>query len=251
MELSLTNVAYAYTKNGRFSLGPLNLQIPANEITALIGSNGSGKTTLIRILLNELVRFKGEYRIDTTVARDLTGTLPFLFGIGYAPEHPILDERLTGFEILSLLKEIHTMEDDLFATQVALFENHLGLGEWFRAAPCREYSQGMRKKVSLMIAFLSGLRYLIVDEPTNGLDPLAIFGVKKLLAGYQKQGRGALVSSHMLDFVEKVAQRVIILKAGCIVFAGTVAELLAVHPGKQLDEIYYHLFMETPERGEQ
>ena len=103
----------------------------------------------------------------------------------------------------------------------------------------------MRRKVSLMIAFLSASDYLIIDEPTNGLDPLSVFGIKKLLAQYKEQGRGVLVSSHMLDFVEKIAVNILILKKGKIAFAGTVKELMERWPGKGLDEIYYHLFTST------
>ena len=242
MLFTLKDVEYAYSRKGGFHLGPLTFSLQSQEITALVGSNGSGKTTLIRILIQELVNFTGDYQIGTTPIRDLTGNMLHLFGIGYAPEHPVFDEKLTGYEILSIIQEIKQMDEIVFNERIAEFRTHLQLGTWFERTPCEECSQGMRKKISLMIAFLCASSYLIIDEPTNGLDPLAVFGLKQLLAKYTKQGKGILVSSHMLDFVEKIAEKIVIMKEGMLVYAGKVQQLLRNNPGKPLDEIYYHLF---------
>ncbi len=245
MVFTLDNLHYSYTKNDRFLLGPLSFTLRSDTITALVGSNGSGKTTLIRVLLNELINYGGVYTIDSKPVRDINGTVLYDFGIGYAPEDPLLDEQLSGYEILCIVKEIHHIKEEIFENSITQFRHLFQLESWFDIAPCKEYSQGMRRKVSLMIAFLSASGYLIIDEPTNGLDPLSVFGVKKLLTQYKEQGRGVLVSSHMLDFVEKIAANIIILKKGKLVFAGTVKELMERWPGKGLDEIYYHLFTST------
>ncbi len=245
MIFTLENIAYSYLKNDRFSLGPLSFNLRSDDITALVGSNGSGKTSLIRVLLNELVNYGGLYSIDSKPVRDINGTVLYDFGIGYAPEDPLLDKQLSGYEILCIVKEIHRIKEEIFENSISQFRHHFQLESWFDTAPCKEYSQGMRRKVSLMIAFLSASGYLIIDEPTNGLDPLSVFGIKKLLTQYKEQGRGALVSSHMLDFVEKIATNIVILKKGKIAFAGSVKELMERWPGKSLDEIYYHLFTNT------
>lgn len=242
MVFTLDNLDYSYSKNDRFSLGPVSLTLQSDNITALVGSNGSGKTTLIRVLLNELVHYTGVYTIDSKPVRDLNGTVLYNFGIGYAPEHPLLDEQLSGYEILCIIKEIHNIDTETFENSIAQYRHLLQLESWFDTAPCGEYSQGMRKKVSLMIAFLSAFNYLVIDEPTNGLDPLSVFGVKKLITQHKEQGKGVLISSHILDFIEKIAQNIIILKKGSVAFAGRIQELLERWPGKSLDEIYYHIF---------
>lgn len=242
MEFTLESVGYRYASAGDFTLGPLSFTIAADGVTALIGSNGSGKTTLIKILLGELIGYDGRYLIDQTAVNDRTGSLLHRCNIGYAPEHPVLEERLTGFEIMHLLKDVHAVSDADFAVQIDECRSAFHLDSWFEGTPCREYSQGMRKKVSLMIALIGAPRFIIIDEPTNGLDPIAVFGLKKILARRAREGRGALVSSHMLDFVERIAREVVILKGGSPAFAGTVERLFAQHPGKRLDEIYYHLF---------
>ena len=242
MLFTFKDVTYDYTSNSRFHLGPLSLTLPSDQLTALVGSNGSGKTTMIRVLLNELVNYSGTYSIDNTEIRDLTGSVPHQFGIGYAPEDPVLDEALSGYEILSIIKEIHGIDTALFEKQLEQFRSLLQLDTWFESSPCSEYSQGMRRKTSLMIAMTGAMNFAIIDEPTNGLDPLAVFGLKRLVAGYKEQGRGALISSHMLDFVEKIAENIIILKKGSIAFAGKVKDLMEMHPEKPLDEIYFHIF---------
>jgi len=227
------------------ALGPLTLTMDTAGITALIGSNGSGKTTLIKVLLNEFTGYAGAYTFDTTPVKDQMGGVMHRYGIGYAPEYPVLEERLTGMETMHLLKEIHAIPDDVFLAQINECREAFHLEEWFETLPCREYSQGMRKKVSLMIALAGAPKFIIIDEPTNGLDPIAVFGLKKILARRRKEGMGALVSSHMLDFVERVADEVIILKKGSSVFTGTVETIIGNNPGKNLDEIYYHLFTGT------
>jgi ABC-type multidrug transport system ATPase subunit len=242
MYLTLNQLEYSYSSKGKFHLGPLTLSFYTNETTALVGSNGSGKTTLIKILLQQLVQFSGEYCIDAMPVRDVTGSIMHRFGIGYAPEYPVLDEKLTGLEIMHIIREIYSIQTEVFNERLKQLTTHLQVENWFETSPCGDYSQGMRKKISLMIAFLSAKRYLIIDEPTNGLDPLAIFGLKKLLLQYTSEGMGVLVSSHMLDFVEKVASSIIILRKGTQIFAGKVTSLLEQNPGKQLDEIYYDMF---------
>lgn len=242
MLFTFKDVTYDYASNDRFHLGPLSLTLPSDQITALVGSNGSGKTTMIRVLLNELVNYSGTYSIDSTEIRDLTGSIPQRFGIGYAPEDPVLDEALSGYEILSIIKEIHEIDTAFFEKQLEQFRSLLQLDTWFESSPCSEYSQGMRRKTSLMIAMTGAMNFAIIDEPTNGLDPLAVFGLKKLVAGFREQGRGALISSHMLDFVEKIAENIIIVKKGSIAFAGKVKDLMELYPEKPLDEIYFHIF---------
>jgi len=242
MQLQLDELVYSYSRKGGFTLGPLSLTLPGSTITALIGSNGSGKTTLIKVLLNEFTGYSGTYRIDGETVKDQFGNLMHRFGIGYAPEQPVLEERLTGMEIMQLLQEVHEIPEGEFNRQVDECKKALHCEEWFDRTPCRECSQGMRKKVSLMIALVGKPRYIIIDEPTNGLDPLATFGLKRLLARYCELGTGALVSSHMLDFVERVARDVVIVKNGKKLFSGTVEELFVTYPNTPLDEIYYRLF---------
>jgi ABC-2 type transport system ATP-binding protein len=242
MRLELHDLTYAYPRHTDFHLGAVSATLGQSTITGLIGANGSGKTTLLRIIVGQIIEYGGAYTIEGLPAAGVTGDLCARFGIGYAPEHPELDDRLTGFEILSLVKDIRGIAATAFEASLALFHEHLNLGPWLREKPCDEYSQGMQRKTALMIALLGTPRFLVLDEPTNGLDPLATYGLKRMIMRYRGEGVGILISSHILDMVEKIADTVIVLKSGSVVYYGGLGALMAGHPGKSsLDEIYFSL----------
>jgi ABC-type multidrug transport system ATPase subunit len=242
MHLELSDLTYAYPHHTDFRLGPVSATLGQAGIIGLIGANGSGKTTLLRIIIGQIVEYGGAYQIDGQPVASLTGDLCARYGIGYAPEHPELDDRLTGFEILSLVKDIRGIADAAFDTAMALYHEHLNLGPWLREKPCDEYSQGMQRKTALMIAFLGAPRFLALDEPTNGLDPLATYGLKRLITRYRSEGVGILISSHILDMVEKIADELIMLKSGSVVYSGRLDALKAGHNDKSsLDDIYFSL----------
>ncbi|MFP4163334.1 MAG: ATP-binding cassette domain-containing protein [Chitinispirillaceae bacterium] len=242
MRIALERLIYEYPGSGGFCLGPLDISFSASGCTALVGSNGSGKTTLIKILLRQITGTEGEYKVDSSVVDIPPGDFISAFGVGYAPEHPVLDETLSGRENLEVIRELRGVKEDLFRQRMELFRRYLFLEDWFELKPCSDYSQGMRKKTSLMVAFTAAEKFLVLDEPTNGLDPASVYGVKQLVSLFRQEGIGTLVSSHVLDFVEKLADTVIILKGGASLFCGSLDQLCEHWPGMALDEIYFSLF---------
>jgi ABC-2 type transport system ATP-binding protein len=243
MILCLNNLSYRYSPHPERVLNDLNLSIDTSRITGLAGANGSGKTTLIRILLGQLVGFEGEYLIGDTRIKDTSGSLPFNYRFGYCPETPVLDDALTGYEILSLVADIRAVDKKSFKDEIALFKHHLQIEEWLETQKCGEYSTGMRRKLALSIAYLGALSFAILDEPTNGLDPLAVFGLKKIIRMKKEKGIGTLLASHILDFVETTTDDIILLKHGTILRRGALGEVMSC--GKSLEEIYCTLFNEA------
>jgi ABC-type multidrug transport system ATPase subunit len=240
---SVQNLGYRYGASAAPALNDVSLAVDGKRITGLAGANGSGKTTLIRVLLGQLVDFTGEYAIDGVGVADRAAGLIAACGIGYAPDTPILDEILTGYEILSLVAEIRKVDSALFKDELVMFRELLRLEEWLENKQCHEYSAGMRRKIAIAVAYLGSRSFVVLDEPTNDLDPLAVFGLKKLIAYKKARGAGTLVSSHMLDFVEKTVDDVVLLSHGLVAHAGRLAELHAAHPqAATLDEIYFGLF---------
>jgi ABC-type multidrug transport system ATPase subunit len=242
MLLHLNHLSYRYSPHLDRVLNKLSLSIDSTRVTGLAGANGSGKTTLIRILLGQLIDYQGEYRIDDTKITDRYGTLPFRFGFGYSPETPVLDDTLTGYEILTLIADIRAMEKKAFEEELALFRHNLQIEEWLEVQKCGEYSTGMRRKLALCIAYLGGIKFAVLDEPTNGLDPLAVFGLKKIIQAKKEQGIGTLLASHILDFLETTTDDILLLKHGTMLRHGALETVMS--GGKSLEAIYYSLFNE-------
>jgi ABC-2 type transport system ATP-binding protein len=243
MNLTLKGLSYQYRGNPQLSLKDVSLSLDSTRITGLAGANGSGKTTLIRILLGQLVDHAGEYAADGVRINDHHGNIPSRFRIGYSPDVPVLDETLTGLEILRLVAEIRSVDKKQLDGDLALFREHLLIDEWLDTQQCRAYSAGMRKKVSIAIAFLGAVRFAVLDEPLNGLDPLSMAGLRVVARAKREQGVGSLISSHILSFIETSCDDVILLKTGEVRYSGAVSEVYARHPGRStLEEVYLGLF---------
>jgi len=242
MLLDLNHLSYRYSPHLDIVLNDLSLSIDSSRITGLAGANGSGKTTLIRILLGQLIDYQGDYRIDDTKIADRYGSLPFKYGFGYSPETPVLDDTLTGYEILTLVADIRAVGEEAFQDELTMFRRNLQIEEWLEVQKCGEYSTGMRRKLALCIAYLGRIKFAVLDEPTNGLDPLAVFGLKKIIQVKKEQGIGTLLASHILDFLETTTDDILLLKHGTMLRHGALETVMS--EGKSLEEIYCSLFNE-------
>lgn len=243
MNLTLSGIAFTYPGAGRPALFDCGLELDTSVVTVMVGNNGAGKSTLIRLLTGQLFGYAGSYRLDGKEAETLKGELLANHGFGYVPDLPILDPLLTGMEVCEMAGAFRGLPPDRIVSELLAYAELFELGEWFGGVTCDKYSKGMRKKTSLVIGFLGDPAYAILDEPFDGLDPVAIYNLKKHLKERRERGLGALVSSHMLDAAEKIADALIIMKAGTPAYAGGFQALLDGRPqGAALDEIYFEYF---------
>lgn len=243
MNFTLDHLFFSYKKSLGNCLSDISFTCLSNKVTGLAGANGSGKTTLIKIMLGQLIGFTGNYSIDAQKITDTFGNIPALYSIGYAPDASVLDDTLTGLEILSLVAEIRNVEKPAFEKDLASFKSLLHIEDWISNKKCSEYSTGMKKKINLAIALLGKPAFAVLDEPTNGLDPISVFGLKKLILEKKDAGTGCLVASHILDFVEKIADDVLLLKNGTLSYGGSLTDIKTRYSDKQsLEEIYFTLF---------
>jgi len=211
----------------------LNLRVPRGAIYGFLGPNGAGKTTTIRLLLGLIRWDSGEVWLQgerfTPDARHL------LRGVGALVERPSLYPQLTGAENLEVTRRLL----DLPARAVDAALDRFGLTS-VRARLVRAYSTGMRQMLGLALACLACPTLLVLDEPTNGLDPVATRSLRGLLRELTAAGATVLVSSHILAEVEQLAEHVGVIHRGRLLFQGELAALKAQAPGT-LEDIFLAL----------
>ncbi|MBF6238452.1 ABC transporter ATP-binding protein [Nocardia otitidiscaviarum] len=199
------------------ALDGLDLEVAAGEVHGFLGPNGAGKSTTIRVLLDVLSRTSGEARV---FGRDpWADAVALHHDIAYVPGDVTLWPTLSGGETIDLLGRMRGGIDD--ARRAELIERF----ELDPKKKARTYSKGNRQKVALVSAFSSHASLLLLDEPTSGLDPLMEQVFNECVAEAARRGCTVLLSSHILSEVEKLCQRVTIIRAGRTVESGSLREL--------------------------
>jgi ABC-2 type transport system ATP-binding protein len=199
----------------------LALHVPRGSVYGFLGPNGAGKTTTIRMLLGLMRPDEGEaFLFDQPLRRK---RLSILRRVGALVETPSLYPHLTGWENLEVIRRMIGGT----ATQVGRALNIVRL-EKDSGRLVREYSLGMRQRLGLAMTFLTDPELLILDEPTNGLDPAGIREIRELLGELPKrEGVTVFLSSHLLGEVEQIATHIGIINQGRLIFQGTPEELRA------------------------
>lgn len=199
------------------ALDDLNITVQQGEVLGYLGPNGAGKTTTIRLLLGLSKPTSGKaeiFGLDTQKQK-----IEIHRQVAYVPGEAALWPALTGMETLHLLGRIHGETDETYRAQLI---------KRFQFEPkkkVRTYSKGNRQKINLIAAFATRAKLLILDEPTSGLDPLMEQAFRECVLEAKKNGQTVFLSSHILDEVEALCDRVAILRAGKLVEIGTLADM--------------------------
>jgi ABC-2 type transport system ATP-binding protein len=200
----------------------LNLTIKPGETLAIVGPNGSGKTTTLKILLGMLFPTEGE----VTLFGRAPGDPQVQQRIGYLPEAPYFHEFLNGREMLQFFGRLSGVPEDVLKDRIDELLKRVDLLERGADMPIRVYSRGMRQRIGLAQAMINDPDLLVLDEPTNGLDPLGTVEVRQFILEQKRRKRTILLCSHLLSEVEAVADRVAILHRGNLIAVGPVSELV-------------------------
>jgi ABC-type multidrug transport system ATPase subunit len=241
MTISLNNLAYRYKGSNRNALERVSFEIDAAEPMAIVGKNGSGKSTLLKILVGQYVNYAGAYAIDGVSRSNYDGDLLADYRWGYLPEEVELDERLTGYETTMVIGELRGLTGEALDKEIKHLKERLGIEGWFEAKQCKAYSQGMRKKLGLLIAFMGDRRLVILDEPTNYLDILTVLELKKLIREKITEGMGVIISSHIIDFISTLVDRTVVLNEGSVQYDGKLCSLHESSPGASFENIIIEL----------
>jgi len=200
----------------------LSLSIKKGETLAIVGPNGSGKTTTLKIILGMLFPTEGEVEIFGSTP----GDPEVQKRIGYLPEAPYFYEYLNGREMLEFFGRLSGVPEDVLKTRIEDLLHQVDLHERGADLPIRVYSRGMRQRIGIAQAMINEPDLLILDEPTNGLDPLGTVQVRQFILEQKRRKRTLLLCSHLLSEVEAVADRVAILHRGKLITVGPVSELV-------------------------
>jgi ABC-2 type transport system ATP-binding protein len=200
----------------------VSFEVRPGEVLGLLGPNGSGKSTTVRILTSLMRPSQGSVRLD---GRDIFEDLvAYKSSLGYVPEEPHLYSYLTGPEYLQLVGRLRGLPEDLLDDKIERFLRLLGIYD-DRYQAISAYSKGMKQKILIAAAVLHDPRVVVLDEPFSGLDVSAARLLKAFVRALAEEGRIIVFSSHVLEVVEQVCSRVLILKDGHVAGHDSVTNL--------------------------
>ncbi len=224
----------------------LDLSVRAGEFYALLGPNGAGKTTTLRMVAGLLEPDAGEISIFGVDARRDPVAAKRL--VAWVSDEPMIYEKLTPFEYLEFVAGLWSL--DAAAAEARARE----LFDWLGLAPhaherCQGFSKGMRQKVALAGALIHDPRLIILDEPLTGLDAASARQVKEVFAERVRSGVTVIMTTHILEVAERMAERIGVLARGRLIAEGTLEELRgqAGKAGSSLEEVFLDLVAEQVE----
>ena len=216
-------------------LKSVDLRVEPGEIVGLLGPNGAGKTSTVRILSGLLIPTSGTARVCGFDV--MKNPIEVKNRIGYVPETGALYETLTAREYLNLVAKIYRMDVETAERRIENFLRQFSLlddGNVRTAA----FSKGMKQKVAICAALLPNPEVLLLDEPFDGLDATTALVVKELLRELADQGRSILLCSHIMEVVERLCTRLVIINRGTVVANGTTDEISAQTDSNSLSEAF-------------
>ena len=224
----------------------VSFALRAGEVTGYLGPNGSGKTTTVRMLTGLIEPTSGSVTFQgTPIGDDL---IAFRRRLGYVPEEPHLYPFLSGREYLELVGRLRELPERLLSDRIPAMLASLGLGD-AAGQSISSYSKGMKQKVLICAALLHDPDVVIFDEPESGLDVGTALVLRHLVRHLAARGKAILYSSHILESVEKVCGKVIVLHRGRVVADASVQHLRTMMARSSLEEVFSELVLnEDPER---
>jgi ABC-2 type transport system ATP-binding protein len=218
-QLAIRTRQLTKTYGTRNAVDRMNLEVPMGVVAGFVGPNGAGKTTTIRMLLALIRPTSGSVEVLGVSSGNPSGYLPRVGALIEGPAfYPTMSAR-RNLEILAALARIDNARIDPLLKQVGL--------EGRERDAVKTYSLGMRQRLGIAAALLPNPSLLVLDEPTNGLDPAGILEIRQLIRQLRDQGITILISSHLLAEVEQIADWIILLNQGQVVYQGWMDTLLA------------------------
>lgn len=215
--ITFDNITKQYNKTNQ--IGKVNFSIMEGEIFAFCGGNGAGKSTLIKILTGILKQTSGRILLNGQQVDPLNKNYKEIFS--YMPDDMLFPQQLTGNEVLRFFGKLRGISNE----RVIEVLETVGLSEAGNKL-IKHYSKGMQQRLSLAQALLPDVQMIILDEPTNGLDPYWVYRLKELILEERDRGKTIIFTTHILTVVEEIADRAAFMENGKIIECDVVEKLM-------------------------
>lgn len=239
--ITFQNISKQYNKYNR--VGKISLSVNKGEIFALCGGNGAGKSTFIKVITGVIKGDSGEIIIDGVSMHPKSMEYRKLFS--YMPDNMLFPPQLTGKEALTYFAKLR----DVSLERVDEMLDLVGLKD-VQDQYIKHYSKGMQQRLSFAQALLPDSPLIILDEPTNGLDPYWFYRFKEIIKAEKNKGKGILFTTHVLSLVEEIANEVAFMESGKLITCDQV-ERLMVHNGEKmsLEQVFFENQIKEKEKN--
>ena len=240
----LTKIYTTGLKKGNIiALDSFSLGVNQGEVFGLLGPNGAGKTTLVKTLLGITSITSGEALINGLPPRDPGSREK----VGFLPENPRFPYHLTGRQLLRFSGRLNGMTDNEIGERLTMLLELVGMSRW-ADTKVRKYSKGMTQRIGLAQALIGDPDVVLLDEPTDGIDPIGKVEIRDVLKQIRNQGKTVFLNSHLLSEVEAIADRVAILSQGKLIRVGTVDDLTVRENQYEIEAEIGNERIEIPEK---
>lgn len=223
--------------DGKEVLKGINLEIDKGNIIGYIGPNGAGKSTTVKIILGLVEGYTGIVKI---FGEDISQKEIYKKRIGYVPEVAETYESLTAREYLTFIGQLYGLEYDAADRKAYELMDILEIKDVYNSK-IESFSKGMRQKVIIISSLMHNPDILFLDEPLSGLDANSVMIIKEILLSLKEEGKTIFYSSHIMEIVEKISDRIILLDDGSIVADGSFDDLKESVQQKSLEQIFNKL----------
>lgn len=234
--ITIRNLSKSY--GAKMVLKNINLDIHKGEIIGYIGPNGAGKSTTVKIMLGLVGQYEGEVNI---LGQNIqSGDVGYKKKIGYVPETAEVYENLTAREYLTFIGELYGMDYDVANLKAEKLMDLFGIKDVYDAR-LSSFSKGMKQKALIISALINDPDILFLDEPLSGIDANSVMVFKEVLAELARSGKTIFYSSHIMEVVEKLSDRIILINNGEIVADGKIEDLRNSSKEGSLEQIFNQL----------
>ncbi|MGD9886514.1 MAG: ABC transporter ATP-binding protein [Bacilli bacterium] len=235
MKINQTN------KQLKVAVSNLSFSTFEGEIFGLLGPNGAGKTTTLRCIATLIKPDQGEIVVDGINIKE---EVKIKQSIAFLTNELKLDEQFTPNYLFDFFAKLYHLDEETTKKRKQYLFDRFGITK-FSEVKIGELSSGMKQKVSIVISLVHDPKIIIFDEPTNGLDVITAKTVTDYLMELKSQNKTIIISTHIMNLVEKLCDRVGIIIDGKMQLCDRVDTLLMNHPGKDIEEIFFHIYSEV------